>query len=145
MNSELVKSMFLQMTGKKEATPYRMYLQAAEEETMRLLRPEYAQAPPYLVCAYAAAVAVRMWVMTRSAQERTVCTEAGTLPASEDTAPQRDAVEALVSGYRALCSTYLRDDAFTMMGILPKRNEVKPHAESHSSGDEIQTTEGLSL
>ncbi len=139
MNSELIRSLFLQMTGKKDATPYRMYLEAAQQETERLLRPEYAEAPPYLVCAYAAAEAVRMWVTVLSARERTVCTESGTLPVNEDPAPKREAAEELALAYRALCSRYLRDETFVMMGIPPMRKpgkEVTTHAESDSSGDE---------
>lgn len=148
MNYELIECRFLQMTGKPDATPYRTYLETAAAETERLLRPEYAEDPPDAVYSLAAAMAIRMWSAVQAAQERTVCTEAGTLPVSEDTAPRRAAAEALVSVYRTMCCLFLRDEAFVMMGISPwkkKKSEVKPDAEGDSSGNEGETTGGVSL
>lgn len=141
MNQELVKSRFLQMVKKKEATPFRMFLDMAVSETERLLRPEYAEAPPDLVHTFAAALAVKLWTAARCAEERLCCTEGGTLPSSSDSSGERAAAEVLVSEYRALCRDYLRDEAFVMMGIPPKRRrkperEVTGDAESDSSGDE---------
>jgi hypothetical protein len=139
LSQEKIKGFFLQMTEQQDATPFRMYLDAASSQVQQLLRPEYVENPPDLVCAYAAAQAMRMWTAVRTARVQTTCTTAGTLAVCSDFSAERAAADALCQAYLGLCSRYLQDEAFTMRCIAPhdfqpERRKMQD-AQSDSSGD----------
>ena len=45
MNRERVKSIFLTLTGEKEATPFLLYIDSAVERVSRFVKPEYQEYP----------------------------------------------------------------------------------------------------
>ncbi|MBQ8688658.1 MAG: hypothetical protein IJ512_09000 [Ruminococcus sp.] len=142
MITEEAKLQFLLIMEKDDITPYLPYIEAAAAETERLLRPEYKENYPSIVNSFTAVSAMRLYALTRCARGSIACTEAGTVEGVQDMHSAMERTETVLSFVRSLCSPYLRDEAFVMMGISPGRKEkreVKPDAEGDSSGDEGET------
>lgn len=117
MNKEKIKAIFLAATGKKEITPYLLYIDCAAEKVSRLVKPEFAEDIPNCVYAYAASLAMQMLYSDDSAAEKMVCTEAGTIPAERSTSDRRAAAKYLTSLWKGVCAPYLFDEEFVMRGI----------------------------
>ncbi len=145
LRKEAVKAHFLSAVGDKEITPYLTYIDIATAETERLLRPEFAENPPGVTECFAAALALRLYVNVRCTDAGALCTDAGVTEAPLDRLPQLSAAERMLSAYRALCSPFLRDEAFVILGVRPKqyeKKEVTGDAQGNLAGDAGETTGG---
>ena len=142
MNRERVKSIFLTLTGEKEATPFLLYIDSALERVSRLVKPEYQEYPPDCVHAYTAAIAAELFYSAVSAGEKIVCTEAGTAAVQRNTSDRRAAAAMQVKRWREFSADYLEDEEFVMMCT---GKECECHTHSNTSGNEGTSSEGMSI
>ncbi len=117
MNKELVKSVFLMLTRRLDATPFLFFTDTAIEKVTPLIKSEYADNIPDSVHAFTAALAAEMLSLSVCAGENTLCTELGETITQRQTDDLREAAQFQKNYWLGVAAPYLTDQAFVIMQI----------------------------
>ncbi len=123
MNKELIKSVFLMITGLRDTTPFMFYIDTAAEKVKATVKPEFSENIPNCVHAYAAATAAEMMYAAVASHDKRMCTEAGSALMSRDTKDLRTAAATQREYWKAMSAPFLYDGEFVLMNI---RREQRP-------------------